>query len=271
MNRIDKMLERLRASNKKMLSPYLTAGDPHPDMTVPLMHELVAAGADTLEIGIPFSDPMVEGPVIQASMERALAYGINCDDVFSRVEKFRERDQLTPIVLMGYMNPVEVYGYENFAKRASQVGVDGTILVDLPPEESEIMAKLWDTYGLYSIYLCSPATADERMPLIDRYAKGYLYYASLEEVIGSHDFDPLTMKELYQHRKSQTALPLMVEAGTAPMAAEVAAFADGVIVDAALVSRIFDSYTSSGNASAAGAFLIRDMRYAMDNNGKNHD
>lgn len=267
MNRIDKTLAQLQASGKKMLSPYITAGDPHPEMTISLMHELVAAGADILEVGIPFSDPMAEGTVIQAAMERALAYNVSCENVLEMINKFRELDQVTPIVLMGYLNPIEQYGYDAFAKRAKQVGVDGTILVDLPPEESKALAPIWQAHDLHSIYLCSPTTTDERMAMIDQYGNGYLYYVSLKGVTGSSDIDLNKVKELYRYRKSQTQLPLMVGFGikTPAMAAEVAEFADGVIVGAALINRIFEAYSASENALAAGACLIRDMRSAMDN------
>ncbi|WED44080.1 tryptophan synthase subunit alpha [Legionella cardiaca] len=268
MNRIDKTLVQLRTSGRKVLSPYITAGDPELEITVPLMHELVAAGANILEIGIPFSDPMAEGPVIQAAMERALVHGINCDDVFLIIEKFRKKDQTTPIILMGYVNPIEQYGYERFAKRAHEVGVDGTILVDLPPEESESVALIWQTNNLYSIYLCSPTTSDERIALINSYGRGYLYYVSLKGVTGSDDFDLQQVKEQYQKRKSQTDLPLMVGFGikTPAMAAKVASFADGVIVGAALISKIYEAHSNKGDALAAGASLISEMRQMIDKN-----
>lgn len=270
MNRIDQVLGQLRVGGKKMLSPYLTAGDPHPELTVPLMHELVRAGADILELGIPFSDPMAEGPVIQAAMERALSHDISCDKVLAMVEKFREQDQLTPIVLMGYVNPIEQYGYEAFAKRARQVGVDGTILVDLPPEENEVIVAPWQRYDLYSIYLCSPTTSDKRMARINQAGKGYLYYVSLKGVTGADSLDLQTVRELYQYRKLQTNLPLMVGFGvkTAAMAAEVAQFADGVIVGAALISRLIEAYQSGDDVLAAGASLLRAMRQATDLNNE---
>jgi tryptophan synthase alpha chain len=267
MNRIDKTLTERLANNKKILSPYITAGDPNPELTVPLMHKLVEAGADILEIGIPFSDPMAEGPVIQAAMERALIHNVDCDVVFAMVEKFRQRDKHTPIVLMGYLNPIEQYGYKEFGLRAREVGVDGTIIVDLPPEESEFVAPIWNAHGLYGIYLCSPTTSDERMVMINSYAKGYLYYVSLKGVTGSSDFDEKKVQYLYEYRKSQTKLPLMVGFGikTAAMAAEVSQFADGVIIGAALVSRVFEAYNSvGGDPLDAGASLIHDMRLAMD-------
>ncbi len=266
MNRIDKTLAQLNAKGKKMLSPYITAGDPEPGMTVQLMHALVESGADVLELGIPFSDPMAEGPVIQHAMERALAYSINCKDVFEMVRDFRQSNKDTPVIVMGYVNPVEQYGYELFARHAVEAGVDGTILVDLSPEESGDVARIWQEHDLYSIYLCSPTTSDERMILINQLAKGYLYYVSLKGVTGSDSLNSSLLKSQYQFRKSQTRLPLMVGFGikTAQMAAEIASFADGVIVGAALIEQIFDAYKDHRNALEAGGALISSMREAMD-------
>ncbi len=270
MNRIDKTLEHLKTKGKKMLSPYITAGDPHPNLTVDLMHALVKAGADILEIGIPFSDPMAEGPVIQHAMERALSHSICSKDVLAMVSKFRQEDNNTPIIIMGYLNPIEQYGYDLFAKHAVEAGVDGTILVDLPPEEGEGLAQIWQKHGLYSIYLCSPTTTDERMALINRYANGYLYYVSLKGVTGSNALDIASLKSQYQQRKAQTHLPLMVGFGikTPEMAASVSDFADGVIVGAALITKVLDAYEAKNNAAQAGAELIGSMRLAIDNNGK---
>lgn len=270
MNRIDQKLAQLKASGKKMLSPYITAGDPHPDMTVELMHELVKAGADILELGIPFSDPMAEGPVIQHAMERALAYSIHCQDVLRMVKEFRQKDKDTPMIIMGYLNPIEQYGYDLFAQHATEAGVDGTILVDLPPEECEGVARVWEKHGLYSIFLCSPTTSDERMVLINQFAKGYLYYVSLKGVTGSDSLNISSLQAQYQTRKAQTRLPLMVGFGikTPAMAADVAHFADGVIVGAALITDILNAYETNKNALQAGASLISSMRHAIDNNGK---
>jgi len=271
MNRIDKTLAKLQASGKKLLSPYITAGDPKPDLTVPLMHELVAAGADILEVGIPFSDPMAEGPVIQAAMERALCQNVSCEDVLAMIKTFREKDKQTAVVLMGYLNPIEQYGYEKFAKDAGLAGVDGTILVDLPPEESGELAPIWEANNLHSIYLCSPTTTDQRMEMINARGKGYLYYVSLKGVTGSNDFDLNEVKRQYLLRKKQTKLPLMVGFGikTPEIAAALAKFADGVIVGAALISRLIEDYQANG--SLTGTSLIRDMRQAMDNNGNKYD
>ncbi|MDX1837134.1 tryptophan synthase subunit alpha [Legionella taurinensis] len=266
MNRIDACLKRLQDSNKKALSPYITAGDLQPERTVELMHALVKAGADILEIGIPFSDPMAEGPVIQAAMERSLNNGTTLKTVLQYVTEFRQTDDTTPIILMGYVNPVETHGYERFAREAKAAGADGTILVDLPPEESEEVAKIWQESGLYMIYLCSPTTSDERMVRINHFAQGYLYYVSLKGVTGASSFALDEVRKHYQHRHSQTRLPLMVGFGikTAEMAAQVADFADGVIVGAALVERLFDSYTRKDDYILPGVTLIADMRRAID-------
>lgn len=269
MNRIDRIIEQLKTQGRKMLSPYITAGDPEPAITVKLMHELVSAGADLLEIGIPFSDPMAEGPVIQQAMERALIHSVGCDDVLDMIKIFRQTNQTTPVVLMGYMNPIEQYGYERFAKQAVEAGVDGTIWVDLPPEESAEMSTIWKKQGLYPIYLCSPTTTNERMALINQFAQGYLYYVSLKGVTGADTLDISLLKSQYIQRKAQSQLPLMVGFGikTAEMAAEVARFADGVIVGAALVTAVLSAYEAKKEVFSAGGRLIRSMRDAMDNNG----
>lgn len=270
MNRIAETLKRLKAEGKKLLSPYITAGDPSPEITVQLMHEFVNAGADILELGIPFSDPMAEGPVIQKAMERALAQNVHCFTVLNMVKEFRLHDKDTPIVIMGYLNPIEHFGYKSFAQQAKDCGVDGTILVDLPPEESEDIVKIWQNYDLYNIFLCSPTTSEQRMALINRYAKGYLYYVSLKGVTGSDALDISSLELHYQQRKSQTELPLMVGFGikTPQMAAQIGNFADGVIVGAALITRILEAYQAKDNMVQAGADLIYSMRHALDNNGK---
>ncbi|MCP0913625.1 MULTISPECIES: tryptophan synthase subunit alpha [Legionella] len=266
MNRIDHVVEQLKTANKKILSPYITAGDPEPSVTVDLMHALVAAGADILEIGLPFSDPMAEGPVIQAAMERALAHHVTCDDVFAMVQQFRKKDNKTPIVLMGYVNPIEQYGYERFAKQAQLSGIDATIIVDLPPEESGILTPFWPNAGLYNIYLCSPTTSDERMRLINHLGRGYLYYVSLKGVTGADTFDLNSVKKNYKERKTQTELPVMVGFGikTPEIAAQVAQFADGVIVGAALISQVLAAHTAGKNPTGAAAAFINKLREAMD-------
>ncbi len=269
MNRIEVALERLKTQGKKMLSPYITAGDPNPTSTVSIMHELVKAGADILEIGIPFSDPMAEGPVIQAAMERALAHNVTTDDVFAMIREFRQDDVTTPIIIMGYLNPIEQYGYERFAYAAKTAGVDGTILVDLPPEESEYVSKVWASADLYSIYLCSPTTTDVRLEHIKSLGRGYLYYVSLKGVTGSSSFDLDAVSTHYRHIKNKTKLPVMVGFGikTPQMAASVSSFADGVIVGAALINEILQAYNSNNFTAPFGTELIKNMRTAMDNPG----
>jgi tryptophan synthase alpha chain len=189
------------------------------------------------------------------------------------IEKFREDDKLTPVVLMGYMNPLEQYGHEKFAQHAKQVGVDGIIIVDLPPEESLDIAPFWQAAGLHIIYLCSPTTSDERMKLIKKQAGGYLYYVSLKGVTGSNAIDLRSVKTQYELRKKQTSLPIMVGFGikTPEMAANVAEFADGVIVGAALISQIQAAFQAKTDTVKAGATLINNMRCAMDNKGSEHD
>lgn len=269
MNRIQHTLKKLEESGKKMLSPYITAGDPAPDITVNIMHALVDAGADILELGIPFSDPMAEGTVIQAAMERALKFGVNTDDVLAMVSEFRIKDTLTPIVLMGYMNPIMQYGYEKFAENAKAAGIDAMIIVDMPPEESHELASCFKAQDLYNIYLCSPTTSDQRMRLVQEYANGYLYYVSLKGVTGSSAIDLTALKSQYNQRKTLTTLPLMVGFGikTPEMAAAIAEFADGVIVGAALINEIHEANLAKKDCIKAGAFLINNMRLAMDNKG----
>jgi len=269
MNRIDEKIKSLRAQHRAILSPYITAGDPHPDLTVNLMHQLVKEGADILEIGIPFSDPMAEGPVIQQAMERALSHDVNCDTVLEMVKQFRTRDKDTPIVLMGYLNPIEQYGYASFAKSAREAGIDGTILVDLPPEENSSIMQIWDQNNLYNIYLCSPTTSPSRMSIINKFGKGYIYYVSLKGVTGSDTIDIKKVESDYCHRKAQTHLPVVVGFGikTAETAAKIAQFADGVVVGAALISDIIAAYEKDQSADNKGPELIGKMRQAIDRVG----
>lgn len=265
--RISKTFARLQQQGKKALSPYITAGDPQPEVTVDMLHALVEAGADIIELGVPFSDPMAEGPVIQHAMERALSHGVTLNDVFNMVEEFRRSNNDTPIILMGYANPIETMGYQAFAEHASKVGIDGTIIVDLPPEESEALQALWNKNDLDAIYLCSPTTSDERMALINKLASGYLYYVSLKGVTGASSLDVSSVSDAYQQRKAQVSLPLMVGFGikTAKNAAGIASFADGVVVGAGLVSRMAECIDDKAKLLQYAPQLIAEMRIAMDN------
>ena len=185
MNRINTCFDQIKKNDKKALIPFITAGDPSSNLTVSIMHELVRSGSDIIELGIPFSDPMADGPVIQRASERALAQGTNTDDVFRIVKNFRSEDQKTPIILMGYLNPIEIMGYENFVNKASEVGVDGLIVVDLPLEESTRLQEALKMRDLFQIFLLSPTTIKERLGKICEVASGFLYYVSLKGVTGS--------------------------------------------------------------------------------------
>ena len=191
MTRLQHRLEDLRASGRKALVPFVTAGDPSLAATVPVMHALVEAGADVIELGVPFSDPMADGPVIQRSSERALARGVGLKRVLALVEAFRETDAATPVVLMGYLNPVEIRGVATFAAAAAEAGVDGVLLVDLPPEEADEYRAAFDRHGLALISLASPTTPQARLERLCAQAVGYLYYVSFAGVTGADRLDAL--------------------------------------------------------------------------------
>jgi len=184
-NRIKDCFANLEKNGKKALMPYITAGDSNKSITVPLMHRMVESGADIIELGIPFSDPMADGPTVQLACERALVHNTSITDVIEMVKEFREHDAITPIILMGYLNPVENLGYEAFAKAANEAGVDGLLTVDLPPEESIQLTKVLSDYDIDPIFLLSPTTTTERIKTIVNAASGFLYYVSLKGVTGS--------------------------------------------------------------------------------------
>ena len=185
MSRIEGVLRTLKGQGRKALIPYITAGDPHPDATVELMHTLVAAGADIIELGVPFSDPMADGPVIQLACERALKHGTSLRQVLAMVKTFRKQDDTTPVVLMGYLNPMEAMGFEAFADAAADAGVDGVLTVDLPPEEADEVAPLFTSRHLDAIFLLAPTTTDDRIRAISEHSSGYVYYVSFKGVTGA--------------------------------------------------------------------------------------
>ncbi len=189
MSRIEARFQKLRAQQRKALIPYVTAGDPRPEVTVPLLHALVQAGADIVEIGVPFSDPMADGPVIQAACERALVHHISLHDVLDMVREFRRRDDATPIVLMGYLNPIEVWGYQDFAAAAAVAGVDGVLTVDMPPEEGAGLAAALHDQGLDAIFLLAPTSSPSRIQTVCRAASGFVYYVSFKGVTGANRLD----------------------------------------------------------------------------------
>lgn len=262
MNRIDTRFAALRVAQRKALVPFITAGDPSCEATVPVMHALVAAGADVLELGVPFSDPMADGPVIQRSSERALARGVNTSFVFEAVRQFRERDAQTPVVLMGYLNPVEMRGIERYAREAAAAGVDGVLLVDLPPEEAAPIRTCFAAAGLHLIALAAPTTAPDRLQRLARDSQGYLYYVSFAGVTGAGKLDPAAVADKVAALRNQAEVPVLVGFGIrdAASAAALAPMADGVVVGSALVEAMAQS---ADPVAAVGAFLA-PLRAALD-------
>ena len=266
MSRIKDCFNQLKSKNRKALIPFLTAGDPDKSLTAQLMHELVAAGADLIELGVPFSDPMADGPVIQRASERALKSGTSSDDVFEIVRQFREKDATTPVVLMGYLNPVEVVGYETFASRAANAGVDGVLIVDLPPEEAEEFSHIFQQLGIDQIFLISPTTGPDRLRRICEVGSGFLYYVSLKGVTGSDQLDTATVAAKLDEIRNITSLPLGVGFGIkdAETAAAVAAICDAVVVGSALVERIAESADNIDILIKEINGFISTIRQAMD-------
>ena len=264
MNRIDARFAELKSSGRTGLIPFVTAGDPQPDAVVPLMHALVDAGADVLELGVPFSDPMADGPVIQHASERALARGIGLGHVFGWVAEFRARDTRTPVVLMGYLNPVEIYGYARFARDASAAGVDGVLLVDCPLEESATIEALQGS-GLRRIFLAAPTTADARLAQIGERAQGFLYYVSFAGITGADRLSLDTVRARVATIKSRTRTPVAVGFGVrdAHSAAAIAQFADAVVIGSALVERLAQTASVDAACAAARDFLA-PIRTALD-------
>lgn len=264
MSRIDACFARLRAASRKALIPFVTAGDPALEATVPVMHALVAAGADVLELGVPFSDPMADGPTIQRSSERALARGAGLSWVLGCVRAFRERDADTPVVLMGYLNPVEIRGAEAFARDAVAAGVDGVLLVDLPPEEAAPFRAAFDAHGLALILLAAPTTADARLGRLCEAAQGYLYYVSYAGVTGADRLDAGAAGARLRAIRERSPVPVVAGFGIkdAASAAAMAAGADGVVVGSALVAALADGEPAAA-AERARAFLL-PLRRALD-------
>jgi len=265
-NRIDQRFETLQAQGQKALIPFITAGDPHPDWTVGIMHALVAAGSDVIELGVPFSDPMADGPVIQEASERAIEKGVSLHSVLDFVRDFRRVDRETPVVLMGYMNPVERYGHEAFARDAAAAGVDGVLMVDCPPEEMTGLRDLLQSAGMYPICLLAPTTTPERMDFITGVAKGYLYYVSFKGITGADRLDQAGISGPLEEIRRHTSLPLAVGFGIkdAETAAAVAKVSDAVVIGSALVQRLGEATSEEEAARLARTFLA-PVRAAMDN------
>jgi len=266
VSRISQCFEKLKADGRTALISYITGGDPEPWVTVPMLHALVDAGADILELGVPFSDPMSDGPVIQKACERALKNNVSIHDVLDMVKQFRERDSETPIVLMGYANPLEVMGYEQFAQKAQEVGVDGVLTVDLPPEESELFLPIMNKHQIDTIFLVAPTTTNERMAYIAEHAKGFIYYVSIKGVTGSAVLDVTEVKKKTQQLSELTDLPLGVGFGIrdGKSAAAVSKIADAVVVGSTLVTCIEEHAENPEALPSSVAAILAEMRHAIN-------
>ena len=265
MSRIDARFAKLKSSQRKALIPFITAGDPSLEATVPAMHALVEAGADILELGVPFSDPMADGPTIQRSSEAALARGVGLRYVLQAVAEFRTRDGDTPVVLMGYLNPVEIHGSERFAEAAVHAGVDGVLLVDLPPEEAAETREIFSRHGLALIALASPTTTPERMDMLCDTAQGYLYYVSFAGVTGAGHLDTGAANQRLRGLRARSRVPVVAGFGIkdAASAAAMGTEADGVVVGSALVASLAQASSPADAAARAAAFLA-PLRSALD-------
>ena len=264
MSRIAPTFAALKEQKKTALVTFITAGDPGPEYTVPLMHALVAGGADVLELGVPFSDPMAEGPVIQRACERALAFGVGIRDVFNYVREFRKTNQSTPVVLMGYANPIERIGQQNFIASALEAGADGAIVVDYPPEECEEFGVQMRAAGLDLIFLLAPTSTEERIAQVAKVGGGFSYYVSLKGVTGAGNIDTVEVAERLTAIRKHVQLPIGVGFGirdgaTAKAVAEVA---DAVVIGSRIIQEI-ENTPKEGAVAAVQAF-VQGIRTALD-------
>lgn len=266
MSRISACFTRLGQQRRKALIPYVTAGDPVPTVTVPLLHALVEAGADLLELGVPFSDPMADGPVIQAACERALEHHVSLHRVLKMVSEFRRTDTTTPVILMGYLNPIEVWGYADFAAAAAAAGVDGVLTVDMPPEEGADLVSALRAHDIDTIFLLAPTSTEQRMRQVSELAGGFLYYVSFKGVTGANRLDVDAVAGKLAELRRFTQLPIGVGFGIrdAASAAQVAAIADAVVVGSALVGRIPELLATPDAIPARLAAIVGEMRAAID-------
>ncbi len=264
MSRIKSAFDRLNAEGRKALIPFITAGDPDAALTLPLLHTLVEAGADVIELGVPFSDPMADGPTIQRASERALAKGMNLRKVLALVVEFRKVDATTPVVLMGYANPIEAMGLEKFARAAAEAGVDGVLVVDYPPEEAVAFGTAMKASGMDPIFLIAPTSTAERIAQVAQIASGYVYYVSLAGVTGSGALNVDAVAGRLPLIRQQTGLPVGVGFGIrdAATAARIAAFADAVVVGSRIIEEIEKS--TAETACANVKTLVADIRRGVD-------
>lgn len=266
MSRLADRFTQLRRDNRCALIPYIAAGDPAPQVTVPLMHALVRAGADVLELGVPFSDPMADGPIIQRAAERALAHGQSMQRTLDMLREFRREDQATPVILMGYLNPIEVMGYERFAREGAAAGADGAITVDLPPEEAGEFTAMLKKHGLDTIFLLAPTSPTARIERIAAVASGFIYYVSLRGVTGAANLDVAEIADKLNDIRRHSTLPLGVGFGidTPERAAQVATIADAVIVGSAIVKRMEQLAAQPDRLLVEVPAFLKTLRQAMD-------
>ena len=264
MSRIQSQFASLKKQGRKALIPFVTAGDPNPKITVSLMHALVASGADVLELGVPFSDPMADGPVIQRASERALKHKVSLRDVLQMVADLRSTDTVTPVVLMGYGNPIESMGWEKFAKRCAEVGVDGVLTVDFPPEESHDAFEFLQAHGIDPVFLIAPTTNEARIELVAKLARGYVYYVSLKGVTGAGNLDLSAIAHKIPQIRKHIALPIGVGFGIrdAETARAVSALCDGVVVGSRIVQEIENSKETQVLENVSR--LVKELRTAID-------
>jgi tryptophan synthase alpha chain len=264
MPRIQATFERLARAKRKALIPYVTAGDPEPQVTVPLLHALVDAGADIIELGVPFSDPMADGPVIQRSGERALKNRVGLEQVLGFVAEFRKSDSRTPVVLMGYANPIEAMGTTRFVETAAKAGVDGVLVVDYPPEESAELAALLRAHAMDMIFLLAPTSTDARIEQVARLASGYVYYVSLRGVTGAQHLDLEEVAARLPAIRGRTRLPVGVGFGIrdGETARAVAKIADAVVIGSRIIQEM--ERASPQACVERGAALLREIRQAID-------
>lgn len=266
MSRLSQRFADLKSSNRKALVTYIVNGDPTPDITLNAMHALVKAGADVLELGVPFSDPMAEGPVIQKAHERALVHKTSLRGTLSLVKAFRKTDQQTPVVLMGYANPVERMGYEHFTTAAADAGVDGLLTVDLPPEEATDLHGLLQAQGLQCIFLLAPTSTDGRIKQVLELAGGFIYYVSLNGVTGASNLDVGSVEAKLIQIRENSGLPVMVGFGIkdGTSAKAVGRFADGVVVGSALVEIMGNSALTAAQILDGLTTKVASIRTAID-------
>jgi tryptophan synthase alpha chain len=263
VSRIAATFEKLRAARAPALIPFVTAGDPHPRQTVAIMQALVEAGADVIELGVPFSDPMADGPVIQRSSERALKHHVGLRDVLAMVAEFRRTDATTPVVLMGYANPIERMGHAAFVAQARASGVDGVLIVDYPPEESAEWLQALEGSAIDPIFLLSPTSSEARIDLVSRVARGYIYYVSLKGVTGAANIDTADVEAMIKRIRAHTAVPVGVGFGIrdGETARRVARIADAVVIGSRIVQEMADH---ADTAPERAGSVLREFREAMD-------